>query len=79
MVSNLQPACNWIPFTTWGTFALLRGTMTIRIAIAGLGSAADQLHLPALRALGSEVTLIGAADPSGDRRSWAATQGIPAT
>lgn len=47
----------------------------MRIAIAGLGSAADQLHLPALRLL-PHLTLAGAADPSGERRNWAAGKGI---
>lgn len=48
---------------------------TSRIAIAGLGSAAEQLHIPASRLL-ANVTLVGAADPSSKRRAWANAQGL---
>lgn len=41
----------------------------VRVAIAGLGAAARQIHLPALAQLG-EVTLVGGADPSAEARRW---------
>ena len=49
----------------------------MRAAVVGLGWAADEFHLPALRAVGLE--LAGGADPSEERRAWWTTStGSPA-
>jgi predicted dehydrogenase len=50
----------------------------VRIALAGLGSSALRAHLPALAALGTDATLVAAADPAGVRRNALAAQS-PAT
>lgn len=48
----------------------------MRVAVAGLGSASVRAHLPALARLAAEgrLTLVGAADPDGDRRAAAVPQ-----
>ena len=45
----------------------------LRVAVIGLGNAAQTLHLPALKGIPS-ATIVGGVDPDADRRSRAASQ-----
>lgn len=47
-----------------------------RVALVGLGGAAERIHLPALRAI-ERVELVGGADPDPQRRAWALRAGLP--
>jgi predicted dehydrogenase len=50
----------------------------MRAAVVGLGWAAGEFHLPALRAL-ADVEIVGGADPSKERQAWwTKTTGAPA-
>ncbi len=50
----------------------------MRLAIIGLGAAVRNIHLPAYRALGGRLTVVGGADPDAAARGLAARAGVPA-
>lgn len=47
-----------------------------RVALIGLGGAAERIHLPALRQIAG-VEIVGGVDADPARRQWAAAEGIP--
>jgi predicted dehydrogenase len=50
----------------------------MKLAIIGLGAVTRNIHLPACKALGGRITVVGGSDPDADARATATRLGVPA-